>query len=165
MAPSNKHLDLSRRALVWLSSQSTKRGIRGACEVQLAKQYVADAAALGSFQWRFFEQYCRIAGVPTQETMCYWLSIFEVKVSRADFFATFRDHTGNRHLPSGNLHWCVTPAGLIDSSELPDFWGHLISAGGGLREVKAPRLCSVSEQTLDGAAHVLIWKSADLLVR
>jgi len=47
---SKEHTALSYRALSWLQSRATGKGIVGTTEVNIEDGYVADAVAIASFQ-------------------------------------------------------------------------------------------------------------------
>jgi hypothetical protein len=155
-----EHDELKVMALTWLRNKVTGKGLRGTTEVQLADGYVADAVALCSLQNRFFQQYTA-CGCPVADRfdVNYFACIFEAKASRGDFLSTFNNSNKhqNRHKPVGNLHWCVTPSGLVKADELPEFWGLLESRGSGLREIKQPKLNVIAEPAFDAIAHKLLW--------
>lgn len=155
-----EHDELKVMALTWLRNKVTGKGLRGTTEVQLADGYVADAVALCSLQYRFFQQYTGRRYPEAQPFhLNYFACIFEAKASRGDFLSTFNnsDKHQNRHTPIGNLHWCVTPRGLVKADELPEFWGLLESRGSGLREIKQPKLNVIAEPAFDAIAHKLLW--------
>lgn len=166
-----EHDTLSDKALRWIASQATGRGIRGSTEVQLAPSYLADAACLGSLQHRHFMAYCSASGLQplcrtprvdgqwdtTGDVDDNWLMAFEAKRTRADFLATFGNISSPRHTPIGSLHWLVTPRKLIRPDELWDWWGLLETSGSGLHEVRMPRLFRVEESQLHKVAYELVW--------
>ena len=156
---SSKHAELASRCLRWFAARSTRRGIVGATEIQIANGYVADAVAIGGFQHRFLKTYLSQSGLSEKwfngstvvgdinnELPC----VFEVKVSPEDFVSTFGDSAkhANRKDPVCSMHWCVTPKGLVRPSELPDFWGLLEASCQGLKEVKMPTVFVVSDATI-----------------
>ena len=171
--PSAEHNDLAKRALKWVNNRASAKGIRSGPEVIIDENYVVDAAALCRFAHRF-EKYYDIPylGLPSQYTseeayyqdrdkICDHLSVFEVKVSRNDFLKTFKHGNNghiNRHSPVGSFHWCVTPRGLIDPDELPDFWGLLVAYGNGLREIKKPTFNQIQLDLVNSIAYTLLWK-------
>lgn len=177
MVGSEKHNELTYMALTWLGNKVTAKGMRGTTEVCLGQGYVADAVALCRLQEMFFKRYCKnshltpITGCGrwdeatgkvvyewTGDTTAYFACVFEAKISRSDFLSTFGpSNHKNRHQPIGNLHWCVTPKGLIDPDELPDFWGLLEPYGAGLTEKKMPIINKLTKAELDKIAHQLIW--------
>lgn len=161
------HFALCQRCLPWFASRSTRRGIHGALEVRVADGYVCDALAIGAFQDRFIRNYAKRSGLERRGTAddvwaewCELACVFEIKVTRADFLSTFSGGPKheNRHVPLGSLHWCVTPRGLIQGDELPEWWGLLEQSGGGLAEQKSPRLFKIGEATLHSFAYELLWK-------
>lgn len=167
-----KHDNLSLMALTWLSNKITKKGLRGTTEVALDEGYVADAVALCSFQYRFWQLYSRTRAAQTirdykqhqinskQKDMAnYFACIFEAKANRNDFLSTFnkKEKHLNRHQPIGNLHWCVANKGVAKENELPDFWGLLVPCGGGLTEIKRPVIKALEKPALDKIAHSLLW--------
>jgi len=147
--------------------------MRGTTEVTLDRGYVADAVAICSLQYRFWQQYRNnLSRVPTvrdykqhqancikKEMANYMAFIFEAKVSRADFLSTFNDSQKqkNRHKPIGNLHWCIAPKGIVHPNELPDFWGLLEPYGVGLTEKIRPLRIRINGSKLDRIAHSLLW--------
>lgn len=178
MAPSEKHNELALLGLTWIGNKATARGTRGTTEVTLDQGYVADAVVLCRLQDRFFERYCehshlkpiighgvldRTTGKVVYEwngeVGNYFACILEAKATRADFLSTFNDGEKhkNRHKPIGNLHWCISPKGLVRPDELPDFWGLLEPYGAGLTEKKMPVINLLSDTELDRIAHQLIW--------
>ncbi|MFA5376550.1 MAG: hypothetical protein WC455_12460 [Dehalococcoidia bacterium] len=157
-------------ALVWLGAKVTGRGMRGATEVILGNGYVADAVAICSLQMRFYHEFLQLkpiictAGHITAEQQAElssrveddFIFVFESKVSRSDFLATFKTN-GTRHEPIGNIHFLVSPKDLC-VDELPDWWGWLIPAGNGLTIKKMPRYIRQSNSTRDSIAHSLLWR-------
>jgi len=157
MAPSSLHHDLQWMALRWLGVRATASGIRGATEVYVQKGYVADAAALCSLQHRFWDQY---RGSISLSCSSYVSCIFEIKVSRADYLATFPVRQPPRKCrvyPYADLHWIVTPRGVTTADEHTGFWGLLEISGGGLRQVRPPRITPRTLLERDRFAHRLIW--------
>ena len=156
-ATATLHTNLALASLTWLSNKITRKGMRGTTEVALDVGYVADAVALCSFQNRFFMAYTKDAGAFPQQN--YFACIFEAKASRSDFLNSFNDSPKhqNRHQPIGSLHWCVTPRGLVEAKELPDFWGLLEKKGIGLSELKKPVLQNISLERFDKIAHHVLW--------
>lgn len=169
-----KHNDLSLMALTWLSNKVTGKGMRATTEVCLAEGYVADVVALCSLQYRFWKLYTHNNTIPTisdyfqhranckareYESVNYIACIFEAKASRNDFLSTFNEKTKhlNRHVPIGNLHWCVVNKGIVKAGELPDFWGLLEPSGSGLTERKKPLMQTKTMGELDKIAHALLW--------
>lgn len=164
MAPSNKHVELQERALTWIGNMATGKGVRGATEIMVANEYVADAVVICTLQSRFDLKYKEMSGRGDLGCLTEQVCIFEIKVSRSDFLATFPSgwastgkRDGNRLYPVGTLHWCVALPGLVYQSELPDFWGLLVPRGRGLTELKAPTFYPISLPILHEHAYQLLW--------
>ena len=88
----------------------------------------------------------------------YFSCVFESKVSRSDFFSTFGPNgRENRKTPIAHLHFIVVPKTLITPEEVPEFWGLLATAGGGLTQIKMPDYCEMTQDGLNAFAHRLIW--------
>lgn len=171
MAPSREHLELGRRVYPWLHARATRAGVAAATEVYLGAGYIADVVGRCSFQHRFIRRYCRAWGKAplvdwgTWRTKTYdqiiddFICVFEVKVSRSDFLATFNQEKlrhRNRHKEVGHLHWIVAPHTIVRPEDDVGFWGLLEVSGQGLREVRMPlyyeleseEVCKVSETLL-----------------
>lgn len=164
MASGEQHKALAARCQPWLNRRTTGRGHRGGYEVPLANGYIADWVALCGFQNQFRQQYVedrelerRGAVLICPEFAC----VFEVKVSRGDFFSTFghgqRFAEAKRDQALGSLHWVVTPRGLIDPQRVPTFWGLLEMSGGGLREVRRPKFVPMPCEALYEIGYSLLW--------
>jgi hypothetical protein len=135
----------------------TGAGFEYASEVYLGEGYVADAVVIGSLQHRFWlevtlsdiEEYRSLGDVdrvipPEKQVM-----VFETKVSRQDFMCTFNgSKEGNRRKPAGNLHYLITPEGLKCEDHLPEWWGILIQARKGLRQIKQATYIATAEAEL-----------------
>jgi len=159
--PSKLHNDLARLVGAWVGSRATGKGIRGAREVQVGKGYVADAVFMASLQSRHTITYNPKALSPHGGSICLddYVLVFESKVSRADFLGTYGPGRFiERATPVGNLHFVVTPKGLVKPDEVPSFWGLLETSGTGLRQMKAPTFTDLSEADLHRMAHRLLWK-------
>lgn len=183
--PSREHDVLADKALIWLANRATHTGIRGAREIQIANGYVADACAIGWLQYHWYRDYLdrselhkkrfRPIRHPSPGDLPWiapkdynvadeidrdWCYLFESKISRADFWSTFNhsDKHANRREPMANLHWIVTPCGMIQQQEVPDFWGLLEVSGGGLKETKKPILQIVPELLMLKYAKCILWK-------
>ena len=168
--PSARHLDMQHRAVTWTVAKATGRGIRAGLEIALEAGYVADAVVLMSWQYRFAEEYGLITRMRRQtpreqsilpmeinpEVAC----VFECKVSRSDFMATFGQES-NRARAAGNLHWVVGPAKAISESHLPEFWGVLTPKGRGLSELRPPTLCPTTHAVIHQIAYQLLWYGID----
>lgn len=135
---------------------ATGKGVRGATEIMVADEYVADAVVMCTLQSRFDSVYRGVPYPVDLSALVEQVCVFEVKVSRSDFLATFKEGS-NRLYPVGTLHWCVTPPGLIDLAELPAFWGLLVPIGRGLTELKAPTFYPISLPILHEHAYQLLW--------
>jgi len=158
MSPGEKHNELALLALTWLRNKVTRKGMRAATEVALAPGYVTDAAALCSLQLRFLNAYLQHSELKA-ESWDYFACVFEAKATKADFLNTFGSGLNhqNRHEPIGSLHWCITPRNMVNTADLPQFWGLLEVYGAGLREVKKPQINILTESAFDAFAHRLIW--------
>jgi len=140
--------------------------MRSGFEVPLADSYIADWAALCGFQQRFVRRYVaeyqleRRHGV---RIMPEFACVFEVKVSRSDFLATFgrKKQPNLRASPHGSLHWVVAPLGMLQPEDIPGFWGLLVECGGGLREVHRPRFEPKTTSALHEIGYYLLWYGKD----
>ena len=160
MAESRLHRELSEKALIWIGTKATQRGINGNVEVGLREGYVIDALALcrcyNSFEMELFcktqgerirwiDRYNSTGMKDKVDLVAYpdYIFAFETKVSRADFYNTFKNnkHGGDRMKPIGNFHFIVTPKGMLELDEVPLFWGLLEKSGGGLSLKKMPEFC------------------------
>lgn len=147
------HAELADRALVWLSNKVTGRGMRSVLEFMVTDGYVADAFALCSLQWRFYDRYSKLSEYN------YFSYIFEAKATRSDFISTFNESEKhkNRKEPYSNFHYCVTPRNLIKTEELPPFWGLLEIRGLGLTETKPPHYNDVKSEQYLRWAETMLW--------
>ncbi|WP_371265235.1 hypothetical protein [Alistipes sp.] len=68
----------------------------------------------------------------------YWTTVMiEVKVSRSDFLADAKKpHRANPQEGAGIHRYYCCPAGLIQESDLPPYWGLLWERDGKIEEVK-----------------------------
>ena len=165
--PGHDHIELQHRAVAWLRSRSTGRGLRAGMEICLRPGYVADVVAVLSFQHRFAEAYKMLSQHPdkpmvrvSDEAVC----IFECKVSRADFLSTFGPnpkHRVNRYEKQGTLHWVVAAKGVVREGDELGFWGLLEESGRGLREVRAPRRDFLTRARINDVAYELLWHGQD----
>ena len=91
----------------------------------------------------------------------WYVCVFEVKVSRADFLNTFNGkdttHAKARMEPVGTAHWVVADKGVCKSEELPDFWGLLTPYGAGLTELKMPKLNVLTDSSIHAIAFDMLW--------
>lgn len=156
MGKSELHCELAERALVWLAGRCTQRGLRGCVEVILNEAYVADAAAMCGLQYSQQKLFVGTKRVGN-ETDDY-VFIFESKVSRGDFFNTFKvSNNGNRlRNPVGNFHFVVAPKGLVTVDEVPGFWGLLERSGQGLKISKMPEFIPITKEQLYEAAYLIL---------
>ena len=178
--PGKEHNELTSMAACWLNNRATGKGVRGASEVWLDHGYVADYAALVSFQGRFDQAYRYDSGLARKNLMQtisigggesvmfdddssdvpnYYACIFEAKATRSDFLSTFNNSEkhSNRKYPIGSFHWVVANKGIVNPDEVPDFWGVLEKYGAGLREVKKPKINILQSCDIDSIAHRIIW--------
>lgn len=157
--PSNQHELLKARAMAWLSSRATPKGMRAGTEVHVSDGYKADVVAFADVTGKFDKKLLELSygsyPDPPMQPLGPYAWIFECKISRSDFLSTFGyDATGrNERDPSpalnpkgrarvrGNVHLCVT-TGDFEVEELPDWWGHLALYGSGLTIKSMPRYCS-----------------------
>lgn len=156
---SDLHVELARRSLVWLESRSTNRGIRGCEEVILQNGYVADAAAISGLTLtneKLFTGSCeRLSNARTSDDYSW---VFESKVSRNDFFSTFKykNHTGDRLTPIANFHFIVCPKNLVTLEEIPTFWGCLEKSGAGLSIKKMPEYIPTELNKLHELSYLIL---------
>lgn len=158
--PSQEHNLLAHQALNWVGNRATGKGQRCGFEIEIVRNYIADAVSLCALQYRYAEYYKlierrAIAIQIVPEVVC----VFECKVSRADFISTFGNgpRHANRKTPIGSLHWCVTGKGVCEPEELPEFWGLLVQRGQGLSEVRPPVYNKISEKAGLKIAYELLW--------
>src|SRR5574343_2016829 len=140
MARSELHDTLTARAKTWLQGRAGFSGIKWAYELTVAPAYIVDAAAVCHLQGRFVRELRGLAAAPLPGHLNYFAHVFETKVTRADFLARFHPNKpSNRATPVANLHYLVTPKGLVSPEELYPFWGLLEASGCGLRVVRQAR--------------------------
>lgn len=157
MAKSDLHCELAQRALVWLQVRATKRGIRGCEEVIINEGYVADSAAISGLQLQYEKLFLGKSRGWNHKASDDLVWIFESKVSRGDFFNTFKIENGSNRLnPVGNFHFVVTPKGLVTPDEVPAFWGLIEQSGQGLKISKMPQLIEITEQQLYEIAYKIL---------
>lgn len=178
MTPGPAHMDLQNRALAWLANKATGRGFRGGLEIPLAEGYVADAAAVGSFQNRWDKRFTnddfaeRVTldygdGVVREGVKCQvqHAIVFEAKADLSDLQSTFRkDGSGphaNRQKPIGSLHWLVVPqeayAWTATLDRVPSFWGVLGSSGNGLRIIRDAEHCQMTREQYCEFCASILW--------
>ena len=171
MAPSDRHTELQSLARRWISNRSFK--MCGVTEANCVG-YVADFVALAGMWSTYHERYAHHSAL-AQKTMSYWngeyrikgdidrwyVCVFEVKVSRADFLNTFNGkdtpHAKARMEPVGTAHWVVADKGICKPEELPDFWGLLEPYGTGLTEKKRPKLNVLPDSRIHEIAFDMLW--------
>jgi hypothetical protein len=173
-----EHDTLAEMGLTWLAARCGS--FRGASEVQVAPQYVADGACLAVMYHSEFRSRCEGWGL-SPKTIVYDISdgdgpctkrekgdipdyfscVFEAKATRADFLSTFggrdNDHK-NRAEPAAHLHWVVTERGVCEPGEVPGHWGLLVRRGRGLSEKKRPGYIARTELDVLRLADRLVWK-------
>ena len=179
--PSKEHNRLADMAIKWVRNRSGS--MRGALEVRLGDQYVADAVVIGAMQHRYYMSYCNHWGrdpvrlYPGQNVSlddqhqqaiddgcvpCSFTHIFEAKATRSDYLSTFGKNAKNTHanrmIPAGTTHWIVTDPGVCEKDEVPEFWGLLVRRGNGLREIKKPAWCGYSRDTEVVIGNTMLWK-------
>lgn len=165
--PSDKHIQLARKCLIWLGSRATMRGVRGTEEVKIIEGYKPDAVAICSLihseEKKFLKDndtgnsnfnWCEFGGKE-------FVWIFECKVSNSDFANTFKrgKHVGDRLKPLGNFHFVVTPKGMVNPNDVPSFWGLIEESGGGLSIKKMPTYKEISLEQLHTIAYKILWSS------
>jgi len=167
--PSKEHSELIWEAANWIGNRASGRGMKGNSEIRLSDGYVADYVCQLTLQYRFYEQYCRYAGLQVltlNREDGTWIGVendlicvFEAKATRSDFLSTFNDSPKhlNRHNPYGSMHWCVIKKDVAEPRELPDFWGLLVERGSGLSEIRKPKLMIITRASLYEAAHSILW--------
>lgn len=177
MPPSQLHTELTRRVRPWIRRRVTGAGLDYATEVYLAESYVADAVVIASLQYRFLLETSSPSKHPWRSTCDPLHSshsilperlviVFETKVSRSDFLATFRPRRSkpcsstNRSNSVGNLHYLVTTDDIKCDDCLPPFWGVLCKSGGGLKQVKSAQFQDISQERLYHAAFRVLLASA-----
>lgn len=175
MAPSNRHIELQNMVSTWISNRSFK--MCGLLEADVVG-YVADFVAIAGMWSRYHKIYASHSGLeekymtpPRAGKLEYtihgdidrwFVCVFEVKVSRADFLNTFGKkktslHAKARMEPVGTAHWVVAEKGICTADELPDFWGLLEPYGAGLSEKKMPILNILAESDMHAMAFDMLW--------
>ena len=156
MPPSALHVELTKRTRRWMRRRATGAGVAWASEVYLGQGYVADAVLVGSLQHRFWlevtksniEEFRALGSRDRVIAPEKLVIVFEAKVSRSDFLATFSRENGNRLAPAGNLHYLVASDNLTNFDCLPGWWGILQQSGNGLRQIRPSIYRDVAEQQL-----------------
>lgn len=182
MAPSARHKELQSMAERWICNRSFK--MCGVTEANCVG-YLADFVAIAGMNDAEHTRYTRLSGLTKKymnpqysmkKYMDYmesqtrkvfgdidrwYVCVFEVKVSRADFMHTFNGkdtpHAKARMKPVGTAHWVVADKGVCKSEELPDFWGLLTPYGAGLTELKVPKLNILPDSRIHAIAFDMLW--------
>lgn len=173
--PSDRHAELQNMAVRWIANRSFKRC--GLPEANVVG-YVADYVALAGMWDAEHTKYTAYSGLTkkymsSRQTETGWkrqifgdidrwyVCVFEVKVSRADFLNTFggkeTPHAKARMEPVGTAHWVVADKGICKPEELPDFWGLLVPYGAGLTEKKKPKLNILPNSKIHSIAFDMLW--------
>ncbi len=180
MPPSKRHIELQNMIAIWIGNRSIKMCALPECR---AVGYIADFVSLACMLDQYHTKYTGNSGL-TKKYVNYGLSkiyreygdidryyvcVFEVKVSRADFLSTFGPgkksaHAQARAIPVGTAHWVVADKGICKPNELPDFWGLLEPYGSGLTEKKTPKLNILSNPTLHSIAFDMLWEQMNFRV-
>lgn len=174
-----EHDTLGEMGLTWMAARCGS--FRGACEVQVAPGFVADAACLCVMFHSEFERRCSGWGLASDVIVydCgdlgklssggngvipdYFSCVFEAKATRADFLRTFngRDNEhANRGEAVANLHWIVIEKDACRADDVPGHWGLLQRRGRGLSELKRAAYMHRTELQVLTLADRLLWKTA-----
>lgn len=181
--PSKRHIKLQNLVATWIGNRSFK--MCGLPESHVVG-YVADFVAIAGMNGAEHTKYTQHSGL-TEMSMSHvlkddhqqrtghdkwthkihgdidrwYVCVFEVKVSRADFLNTFggknSSHAKARMEPVGTAHWVVAEKGICTPDELPDFWGLLEPYGAGLTEKKMPKLHILPDEELHAMAFDMLW--------
>lgn len=174
MAPSDRHTELRNMAATWIGNRAFKK-----CALPEAPivGYAADLVVIAGIDGAEHSKRARHAGLEEKRMIRrasgeyeirgefdrWWICVFEVKVSRADFLNTFggkdSPHAKARIVPVGTFHWVVADKGVCKPEEVPDFWGLLVPYGSGLSERKMPKVNVLSDAELHAIAFDLFWMS------
>ena len=176
MPPSNRHIELQNMVSTWISNRSFKRC--GLPEADVVG-YIADFVAIAGMNNECHSRYASRSGLTTKvmnrrlvegvfssvvsgDIDRWYVCVFEVKVSRADFLHTFgrnkkSPHAKARMEPVGTAHWVVAEKGICTADELPDLWGLLTPYGAGLSEKKMPKLNVLADSEIHAMAFDLLW--------
>jgi hypothetical protein len=168
--PSKRHIELQNMLVRWITNRSFKRC--GYPEADFVG-YPADFVAIAGMYEEHHARYTNFSGLK-KKTFFGWperriegdidrwyVCVFEVKISRADFLNTFGNrstpHAKARMKPVGTAHWVVAEKGICEPKELPDFWGLLTPYGTGLTEKKIPKLNILPDSTIHAMAFDMLW--------
>lgn len=182
MARSNRHIELQNMVTRWIGNRSFKMcGLPESNVVGYVADYVAIAGMYDAEHTRytFHSKLKKKYMTPQYSTKKYekylesqkrrvfgdidrwYVCVFEIKVSRADFLHTFggKDtlHAKARMEPVGTAHWVVADKGVCKPKELPDFWGLLEPYGAGLTEKKMPKLNVMPDSSIHAIAFDMMW--------
>lgn len=175
--PSERHTQLQNLVATWIGNRSFK--MCGLPESHVVG-YVADFVAIAGMQDQYHTRYASYSGFTKmgmhsvyngrEQPITYkthgdidrwYVCVFEVKISRADFLNTFGGknsaHAKARMEPVGTAHWVVAEKGICKPKELPDFWGLLEPYGAGLTEKKIPKLNILPDDKLHAMAFDMLW--------
>jgi len=175
MSASDRHIQLQNMAVRWIGDRSFKKCSLVECG---AVGYSADLVTIAGMHDSQHTKYTKHSGL-TKRYMSsrltgegiirqtfgdvdrWYVCVFEIKVSRADFLNTFGDrespHAKARMKPAGTAHWIVAEKGVCKPEELPDFWGLLTPYGTGLTELKMPKLHILPDSELHAIAFDMLW--------
>ncbi len=169
--PSDRHTELQNMVQTWINNRSFKMCGLPECG---SVGYIADFVAIAGMQDVYHTRYANHAGLKmktmsrtvdgfkvTGDIDRWYVCVFEVKVSRADFLSTFRcsstKHARARRKPVGTAHWVVADKGICVPDELPDFWGLLIPYGAGLTEKKMPKIDILDDSDIHAISFDMMW--------
>ena len=148
-----EHRRLVELAYLWLAKRAY-RGVRATSEFAPTGGYSADLVAVMSFFGKVYNERYFPIEVRQQRVVSVW----EAKISRTDYLRDFGPKgSGRTEKPMGNLHWIVTVDGLVDKSEVPNFWGLLEQRGVELRELKKPIYRELSVERLHEIESCMLW--------
>ncbi len=174
---SKRHTELRNMAATWINNRSFKMCGLPECS---AVGYMADFVAIAGMYSEYHQRYTRYSGLSKKQMVSsydsqmnltrttrgdidrWYVCVFEIKVSRADFLNTFgkgkkSPHAQARMTPVGTAHWVVADERVCKPEELPELWGLLEPYGGGLTEKKIPKLNVLSDPTLHSMAFDMLW--------
>ena len=177
MSRSDKHIELQNMLVRWLENRSFK--MCGLPESNVVG-YIADFVAIAGMHDSEHTKYTLHSGLQKKYMAArridgegelvrkifgdidrWYVCVFEVKVSRADFLNTFggrkTPHSKARLEPVGTAHWVVADKGVCKPEELPDFWGLLTPYGTGLTELKKPKLNVMPDSDVHAIAFDMLW--------
>ena len=180
---SKRHTQLQNMTARWIGNRSFK--MCGLPESHVVG-YVADFVAIAGLHDQYHTRYANHSGLKKMHMSPrltdegwkneifgdidrWYVCVFEVKVSRADFLNTFGKlkntaHAKARQEPVGTAHWVVAEKGICKPEELPEFWGLLEPYGAGLTEKKMPKLNALPESRLHAFAFDMLWLSMNYRV-